>query len=393
MTGIALANDCDIFLSYSREDGAKIELLVEALSNAGLRVFWDREILPGETWESYIGVQLDRARVVIVAWSEHAINSRFVKAEATRALRREVLVPISLTKVEPPFGFDHIHAHNLDNWIAQGGGQLPERLTVSLSRRIPGMSSAATPVAVKSETVLEATRAPAHSPTPSEPHQEFIHSNSEATIKKGSKKAKTSAFLGIVMLGVTICSAILAYAFVAKHYELSSTKLELEQVAKELLKTTTELSAKTEELNSSKGRITQLETATRQAQDKERATLKQAEEKLAAEREMAADAALNKELIRNLGAFTVRVIAPDKTGWRTEVRIDGLTPTDWSRISQITLQNEGKIIPGNGGSFDWITIGCSDFAVVATLRSGKVVTNDQTDWCNRWRTAFIERKP
>lgn len=49
----------EIFVSYSKGDAARVQVLVAAMEREGWKVFWDQEIFPGDDWESYIGVQLD----------------------------------------------------------------------------------------------------------------------------------------------------------------------------------------------------------------------------------------------------------------------------------------------------------------------------------------------
>ena len=126
----------DIFISYSSEDVARVEILVTALEAEGWSLFWDQEIPPGEDWESYIGIHLDAARAVIAVWSEHSVKSRYVRSEVNRANKRKVLVPVRIDSVEPPFGFEHIQSANLVEWLANGGGRLPSRLKSSISRKI-----------------------------------------------------------------------------------------------------------------------------------------------------------------------------------------------------------------------------------------------------------------
>ena len=46
-----------------------------ALEARGWSVFWDRRIPWVQTWRSHIGRALENARCVVVAWSEHSINS------------------------------------------------------------------------------------------------------------------------------------------------------------------------------------------------------------------------------------------------------------------------------------------------------------------------------
>lgn len=109
-------SQADVFISYAREDQERIRPLAEALEAEGWAVFWDIDIPPGETWLTYIGAQLEAARVVIVAWTKDSIKSDFVYSEAARGRARGALVPVLLDGVTPPLGLDAIHAANLVGW-------------------------------------------------------------------------------------------------------------------------------------------------------------------------------------------------------------------------------------------------------------------------------------
>ena len=74
----------DIFLSYSREDEARIKSLVTEFEAQGWTVFWDRRIPAGETWRSYIGTALQDARCIVVAWSQ---SSNGLRRRPTRGRR------------------------------------------------------------------------------------------------------------------------------------------------------------------------------------------------------------------------------------------------------------------------------------------------------------------
>ena len=65
----------DIFFSYAHEDETRIREFVRALEEKGWVIFWDRRIPAGKTWQSYIGQALSDTKCVIVAWSNHSINS------------------------------------------------------------------------------------------------------------------------------------------------------------------------------------------------------------------------------------------------------------------------------------------------------------------------------
>jgi TIR domain len=106
----------DIFVSYAREDQARVAPVVAALEARGWSVFWDRRIPAGQTWRSHIGRALEQARCVVVAWSEHSIKSDWVIEEADEGKRRGILVPVLLDAVLPPRGFRGIQAADLSSW-------------------------------------------------------------------------------------------------------------------------------------------------------------------------------------------------------------------------------------------------------------------------------------
>lgn len=106
----------DIFISYAREDEARIRDLVVALEQQRWSVFWDRQIPAGQSWHGYIGQALMDARCVIVAWSHYSLASQFVIEEAEEGKQRGILVPVLLDPVQPPFGFRTIHSADLTEW-------------------------------------------------------------------------------------------------------------------------------------------------------------------------------------------------------------------------------------------------------------------------------------
>lgn len=106
-----------IFLSYAREDEARVRPLVAALEGRGWTVFWDRRIPVGQTWRAYIGRGLEDAKCVIVAWSRDATRSRWVTEEADEGQKRGILIPVLLDPIEPPIGFRSLQAADLSNWV------------------------------------------------------------------------------------------------------------------------------------------------------------------------------------------------------------------------------------------------------------------------------------
>ncbi len=75
----------DVFLSYSKRDEALARALVDTMQQAGVSVWWDTKLLPGENWERSIREALEGAKIVVVLISEHSLESKWVQAEVMRA--------------------------------------------------------------------------------------------------------------------------------------------------------------------------------------------------------------------------------------------------------------------------------------------------------------------
>src|SRR4030095_4280179 len=94
-----------IFLSYAREDRACAVRLAHLLEAAGHDVWWDRRLDGGEEFSAEIEAALDKSDVVLVAWSQESVKSRWVRDEASVGCERGRLVPVSIDGSKPPMGF------------------------------------------------------------------------------------------------------------------------------------------------------------------------------------------------------------------------------------------------------------------------------------------------
>lgn len=108
----------EIFISYKREDEARVGRLVQALERAGLKLWWDRGLPGGDSWRANIQSALDNAKVVLVAWTVESVapSGDFVRDEAGQAKARGVLVPVLLERVRLPLGFGELQAIDLSHW-------------------------------------------------------------------------------------------------------------------------------------------------------------------------------------------------------------------------------------------------------------------------------------
>lgn len=106
----------DIFVSYSRDDRGAAKRFAELLEREGFTVWWDAAIHSGESFDQVIENQLRAAKAAVVLWSPRSVNSRWVRAEATLADRRNIFVPVIIEKCDLPIIFELTHSNDLSEW-------------------------------------------------------------------------------------------------------------------------------------------------------------------------------------------------------------------------------------------------------------------------------------
>jgi hypothetical protein len=145
----------DVFISYAKGNRSRAAELASILETKGWSVWWDRDILPGRTFDDVIEEELTGARSVVVLWSAESVKSRWVRAEASAAAERDVLVPVLIEPATIPLEFRRVEAADLTNW--QGDRDDPElqELIETLESRIRTDPRPYTPPVVKAH--------PAHS--------------------------------------------------------------------------------------------------------------------------------------------------------------------------------------------------------------------------------------
>jgi hypothetical protein len=105
----------DIFISYAREDRATAQRLAQALEERGFSVWWDWDLIGGANYRSKIRDVIAEAKKAIVVWSRHSVTSGFVIDEASEARKLGKLIPVSIDRSDPPFGFGDLHTIMLDD--------------------------------------------------------------------------------------------------------------------------------------------------------------------------------------------------------------------------------------------------------------------------------------
>lgn len=105
-----------VFLSYSREDRDRVKPLVAALETENISVWWDRDLVPGDSFEETIDSEIRQAECIVVVWSDHSVNSQWVKNEALEGLDRKILVPLRLDDVRIPVAFKQTQGADFTRW-------------------------------------------------------------------------------------------------------------------------------------------------------------------------------------------------------------------------------------------------------------------------------------
>jgi len=84
----------DVFISYSHRNRSIAEGLANRLGKAGITVWFDPSLVGGQAFRDVIEARLDAAKAVLAVWSEDSVQSKWVRAEASRADDSKKLVSL-----------------------------------------------------------------------------------------------------------------------------------------------------------------------------------------------------------------------------------------------------------------------------------------------------------
>ena len=114
-------------------------------------MWWDAALRSGQTFDEVIEKQLRSAKAVVVLWSPRSVASRWVRAEATLADRRNKLVPAIIEACDRPIIFELTHAADLSDWTGDTSDSRWRTLVGDLQRLVDDGNdeASALPVAVE----------------------------------------------------------------------------------------------------------------------------------------------------------------------------------------------------------------------------------------------------
>lgn len=103
----------DVFISYKRSERPRVEAISAALSRLGLSVWFDAELRSGSSFDSEINKHVRTAKCVLVVWSQGAVASDWVRAEASIGRERGVLAAVMVEPCDLPPPFNLVHFEDL----------------------------------------------------------------------------------------------------------------------------------------------------------------------------------------------------------------------------------------------------------------------------------------
>jgi len=135
----------DIFISYARPNEPLAKQAGEALRAAGYNVWRDDELPAHRAYSEVIEERIKSAKAVLVLWSNDAVKSQWVRAEADAARELGTLVQVSLDGVLPPMPFNQIQCADLFGWTGDTSWQGWHKVVSSIGSLVGSVSPAAEP--------------------------------------------------------------------------------------------------------------------------------------------------------------------------------------------------------------------------------------------------------
>jgi len=128
----------DVFVSYKREDAAKVRKIVAALRQRGLDAWWDEDIPASAQWEATIEKALKAAKTVVVCWSPASVASENVRSEARVAREDGRLIQVFLKPCQPPLFFGERQGIDLSKWRGNAEDEHVAKLVESVRKIAAG---------------------------------------------------------------------------------------------------------------------------------------------------------------------------------------------------------------------------------------------------------------
>src|SRR5262245_35332923 len=131
----------DVSISYSKPHVELTRDLASDLESKGLKVWWDTDLLAGESFRPRMIQELHEFKAAIGIWTRQPVSSDYVISEAERARKAGKLIQVRTEEVEPdqlPPPFDTGHASLMDDRKAIYGALAKLDVLRGESANVPG---------------------------------------------------------------------------------------------------------------------------------------------------------------------------------------------------------------------------------------------------------------
>jgi hypothetical protein len=108
----------DVFISYAKAHVELTRALAQELEEKGVTVWWDTDLIAGESFRDRIVQEIKDCKAAIVIWTLTSVHSPFVLSEAERARTAHKLIQLRTNDVaasDLPPPFDTMHAPRIDD--------------------------------------------------------------------------------------------------------------------------------------------------------------------------------------------------------------------------------------------------------------------------------------
>ena len=77
----------DVFISYKQEEREAVQIIASSLHDLKLSVWFDTKLRAGGSFDEEIAAAMNEAKAVLVCWTPAAVQSEWVRGEATQGMQ------------------------------------------------------------------------------------------------------------------------------------------------------------------------------------------------------------------------------------------------------------------------------------------------------------------
>lgn len=126
----------DVFISYKSDRRAAADHLARIIELNGYSVWFDYAMMSGGPFADQIERELRAARATVVLWCNRSVGSKWVKKEASFALKYQTLIPAWIERAELTIEFHDLDTLDLTKWDGDPQSRSLDRLLTEIGKRV-----------------------------------------------------------------------------------------------------------------------------------------------------------------------------------------------------------------------------------------------------------------